>query len=342
MDSILLDTLHGKPSKRPPVWFMRQAGRILPSYLKIKEQYTFWQMMNLPKVAAEVTLLPIYDLEVDAAILFSDILVVPYSLGMGLDFTDAGPRFDTPLKDVDKPLDMLHTQPEKLEYIYKVIDEILATRPENTPLIGFAGAPFTVICYMLQGLSNKTNFVEAVHYMYQNPKVIEKMVEVVTEMTIIYANQQINRGIEVFQLFETHGGLLPFDVYERIFLPAVKKIGDAVRSRNIPFIFFPKDIGTGFEKITPDLCDFVSIDWQTPLEAARKAVHPEVGLQGNLDPRILMASQEQIEAELNKYIPFGQKNQNWIFNLGHGFMPGMPVENAKFVVDWVKRTDWGR
>jgi uroporphyrinogen decarboxylase len=341
-EPILLQTLKGKATSRPPFWFMRQAGRVLPSYLKIKENYTFWQMMQNPKVAAEVTLLPVYDLGVDAAILFSDILVIPYALGMGLDFTDAGPVFEKPLFERSNPLAGLNPDPSKLNYIYKVVDEIINTRPENTPLIGFCGAPLTVLLFMLQGLGRKGDFPDAIKFIYQNKKITQKLVEELTDLSIIYAEEQINHGVEVFQLFDTHAGLIPFDLYEELFMPSVKKMAAAVRAKGVPFIFFPKGLATGIKNITPEDCDFLSIDWQTSLQTARDLVHPEIGLQGNVDPRLLFAPQHEIENTLKQLIGFGSKNQNWIFNLGHGFIPGLPYENAKFLADWVKTTDWKR
>lgn len=342
MNSIFLDTLKGKKTDRPPVWFMRQAGRVLPNYLALRDKHSFWQMMNDPKLAAEVTLMPVYDLGVDAAILFSDILVIPYAMGMGLDFTDDGPKFDKPLREYDNPHSKLNPDPGKLQYIYNAIDEIVRTRPANTPLIGFAGAPLTVLCYMLQGLSSKANFPDAVAYIYKNQDEVAKLVDAITDLTIIYAQEQIAHGIDTFQLFETHGGILPFDLYEKMFFPSIQKIVRAVRDKGVPFIFFPKDIGTGFERITPEICDFVSVDWQTPLSTARRLVHKDVGLQGNVDPRLLFADKLAIEKILNEYIDFGSKEYKWIFNLGHGFMPGIPYENAKFITDWVKTTNWRR
>ena len=339
---ILLETLRGKSTSRPPVWFMRQAGRVLPNYLKLKENYTFWQMMQQPKVAAEVTLMPVYDLGVDAAILFSDILVIPYAMGMGLDFTDAGPVFEKPLAERSNPLEGLNPDPLKLNYIYDVVDEIIKTRPANIPLIGFCGAPLTVLLFMLQGLGRKGDFPDAVKFIYQNPETTQKLVDAITELSVVYAKEQIKHGVEVFQLFDTHAGLLPFDLYKQVFLPATEKLATAVREENIPFIFFPKGVGTGIAEITPEHADFLSIDWQTSLPTARKLVHPEIGLQGNIDPRLLFADRKEIEKTLESYIGFGSKNQNWIFNLGHGFIPGLPYENARFLADWVKTTDWKR
>lgn len=341
-DSILLQTLKGNATSRPPVWFMRQAGRVLPSYLQIKEKYSFWQMMQNPDIAAKVTLLPVYDLGVDAAILFSDILVIPYAMGMGLDFTDEGPVFEQPLAFRSNPLENLHPDPSKLKYIYDVVDRIIATRPAGTPLIGFCGAPLTVLLFMLQGLGRKGDFPDAVKFIYQNPKTTQKLVDAITDLSIVYAKEQINHGIDVFQLFDTHAGLLPFELYEKLFLPATGKIARAVREEGVPFIFFPKGVGSGIAQLTPAHADFLSIDWQTPLNAARKLVHPDIGLQGNVDPRMLHAPKEELENYLRPYIEFGSRNNDWIFNLGHGFIPGLPFENARFLTDWVKNTNWNR
>ncbi len=341
-NSILLQTLRGEQTERPPVWFMRQAGRVLPSYMKIKENYTFWQMMQNPEVAAKVTLLPIDDLGVDAGILFSDILVIPHALGMGLEFNDSGPVFDQPLAYRENPLAGLQADPTKLNYIYEVIDEIIRTKKEETPLIGFCGAPLTVLLFMLQGLGRKGDFPEAIKFIYQNKETTKKLIEVVTDLSIVYAQGQIKHGVDVFQLFDTHAGLIPIDLYQELFMPSIRKIGAAVREKGIPFIFFPKGLGVGIKDITPEDCDYLSIDWQIPIETARKMVDSKIGLQGNIDPRLLYASQPEIEKALQPYIEFGKNNQNWIFNLGHGFMPGISFENARYLADWVKRTDWKR
>ncbi|SMO85675.1 uroporphyrinogen decarboxylase [Saccharicrinis carchari] len=341
-NSILLKTLAGEKTERPPFWFMRQAGRVLPSYLKLKEKHSFWEMMQNAEMGAKVTLLPVDDLGVDAAILFSDILVIPYAMGMGLDFTDRGPEFDVPLIERDNPLKALHPDPEKLNYIYEVIKQVVATKPAHIPLIGFCGAPLTVLCYMLEGIGRSKDFPKTIKYIYQHKETIKKLVESITELSIIYAKTQIKSGIKVFQLFETHAGLIPFELYKELFFPAVKKIAAAVREENIPFIYFPKDIGTGITQITPDMCDYLSIDWQTPMEVARKMVDTNIGLQGNIDPRLLYSDKASIERTLNTYVNFGSKNQDWIINLGHGFLPDVPYENARFLADWIKRTDWKR
>jgi uroporphyrinogen decarboxylase len=341
-EAILLKTLRNEPTPRPPLWFMRQAGRVLPSYRAIKENYTLWQMMNDPEIGAKVTLLPVNDLGVDAAILFSDILMIPYALGMGFEFTEKGPVFSKPLAESTAPLAQFHPDPSKLQFVYNIIDRTIATKPAHIPLIGFCGAPLTVMCYMIQGLGQKSDFPAAIKFMYENKNTTKKIIEVITALSIEYAQEQINHGIDVFQLFESHAGLVPVDLYNELFMPSVKQIAKAVRENNIPFIFFPKGIGVGIEMVTPDVCDYLSIDWQFPIATARKMVHKSVGIQGNLDPRLLYAPQEEIAQQLQTYIPFGKQNQNWIFNLGHGFMQDTPYENALFMADWVKNADWGR
>jgi len=340
MESIFLNTLNGKTPERPPVWFMRQAGRVLPNYNKLKERYSFRELMNDASLAAEVTLMPVYDLGVDAAILFSDILVIPNAMGMELEFTDHGPVFRNPLKELSHPADQLKPDPCKLEYIYKAIDEIIRCRPAHIPLIGFCGGPLTTLCYMIQGISSNPLFPEATRFLFQSGKEAQKLIDAVTGFSIYYAKKQIEHGVNVFQLFETHANLVPVTMYNELFMPAVKKISQAVRETGTPFIFFPKGLGTGLKYVTPEIADFVSIDWQIPIEHAREIVHADVGLQGNLDPRVLYGTQVSIEKELEKYEEFFTRNKNWIFNLGHGFLPDTPYENAKFVVDWIKENCW--
>lgn len=341
--NIFLDTIHGKKTERPPVWFMRQAGRVLPNYRVLKENYTFSELMEQPDLAAKVTLMPIHDLGVDAAILFSDILVVPEALGMSLKFTEAGPVFGAPLHTYDDPIKQLNKNMNKLDHVYAAIDEIIKTRPENKPLIGFCGGLLTTFCFMFRDNVRDITFKNATEFLYKDRKTSQKIIDALTEVSVEYAVKQAEHGVEAFQLFETYGGLLPEELYLEMILPASKKILKAVRDKGIPTIYFPKDLGNGIREITKDVADFVGIDWRMSLKHARSIVDPEVGLQGNLDPRLLYASQEDIEAELNKtFLPFGHDNQKWIFNLGHGILPDLPVENVKFVIDWVKSVDWNR
>ena len=339
-NNLFADKLAGKETPRPPVWFMRQAGRILPRYQRLKERYAFHELMDDPELASEVTLLPVYDLGVDAAILFSDILVIPVALGMEMAFTRKGPVFNKPLLSFDNPSEVLKPDAGKLEYIYKNIDAVIKNRPSNTPLIGFCGAPLTTMCYMFQGTGANAAFPDLVKFLYQNKQEARKLIDAIADMSVEYAVNQIRHGMDAFQLFDTHAGLIPVELYMELFWPAIQKISRAVKEAGTPFIFFPKGLGTGIREVTPEMADFVSVDWQMPLTDARDLVHPDVGLQGNLDPRQLYASKKEIGEKLEKYIPFFRENPNWIMNLGHGFLPDIPFENARFVVDWVKSANW--
>ncbi len=342
-NSIFTDTLKGIKRERPPVWFMRQAGRVLPSYLQLRKEHSFRDLMLSPELAAEVTLLPVNDLGVDAAILFSDILIIPEALGMDLKFTDKGPIFDAPLQDAKNQLSSLKAETSKLGHVYKALDIIKKQKPEDVALIGFCGAPFTTFCYMVEGNSTNHNFSNAIKLFYNDPKLSYKILEIITELSIEYASTQADHGIDVFQLFETHAGLIPSEMYIERILPFVNRITHAVRTKNVPVIFFPKGLGTGLAHINYDVADFAGIDWQYSLSEARALCDSKIGVQGNLDPRILaIDSKEILEAELEKYKAFGQQNYNWIFNTGHGLSPDNKLENVKFVVDWVKNTDWRR
>ena len=335
MDSIFLKTLLGKECLRPPVWLMRQAGRVLPRYREMREAHTFAELITTPEMAAKVTLLPVEDLGVDAAILFSDILTIPMAMGMEIDWTESGPRFHRPLAQEPRKLTV---RPDHLSYVYETIDRVVDE--SKVPLIGFCGAPLTTLCYMIQGISTKSAFPQAKKFFYERPEETRHLIDAVTDLSIEYAVRQIEHGIDAFQLFESHAGLLPTDVYEELFMPAVRRIADAVRRVGIPLIFFPKGLGSGLRMITPDVCDFVSIDWQTSLADARDMVHPEVGLQGNIDPHLLFATQTEIARALEEYKPFFRKHKNWIVNLGHGVLADTPFENVRFMVNWIKETNW--
>jgi len=280
---------------------------------------------------------------VDAAILFSDILIIPEALGMDIKFTDKGPVFDLPLHDAKNQLPLLKTDSSKLDHVYKALDIIKKRKPDDVALIGFCGAPFTTFCYMVEGNSTNHNFPKAIKLFYNYPLIANQLLEMITELSIEYATTQAVHGIDVFQLFETNAGLIPSDHYIERILPLVKRISNAVRSKNTPVIFFPKGLGTGLSHMNKDIADYISIDWQFSLTEARSLCDPALGIQGNLDPRILsIDNREILEKELEKYHMFGKDHQNWIFNTGHGLMPDNSFENVKFVVDWVKKTNWNR
>jgi len=338
--NMFIENINGNPTSRPPVWFMRQAGRILPSYLNLKQKYSFDEMMQNKKLAAKVTILPIDDLGVDAAILFSDILVIPKALGLELEFTAKGPKFHNALDENIITKD-LKFDPKKLNYIYNNIKEIKAQRPQ-TPLIGFCGGPLTTFLFMFRRNESKKDFNHVIKLLYKEKKKCIKVMEMLTEASIEYVNKQVESGINCFQLFETYCGIIPEKMYTEIVLPFSKKILNAAMDKNCKTIFFPKNYNMGLKNINQDICDITSIDWQIPIESARTLLNDKVGIQGNMDPRIFFSDKKEIERYLVNLTSFGEKNTDWIFNLGHGFIPGIDVNNVNFVVDWIKDHNWNR
>lgn len=339
MNNIFLDTINGKSSSRPPVWFMRQAGRILPSYRKLKESHNFYDMMKDPELSSEVTLLPINDLGVDSAILFSDILVIPDALGLDLIFTKNGPKFTNALNNEN--FNHLNFDPQKLEYIYTNIKKTVENK-NTTPLIGFCGGPLTTFMFMFRGDETQKSFKDAIKFFYNNRKESMKIIEQITEASIVYAENQIKSGIQCFQLFETYCGSIPYDLYKECILPYSKKILNRAKELSCPTIFFPKDFSLGLKYINKDICDFVSIDWTMKLEDARNLVDKNVGLQGNMDPRIFYYDELKIESYLESLSSFGKNNHDWIFNLGHGFLPDIDYKKVQNVVNWIKNKNWNR
>ena len=339
MNNIFLDTINGKSSSRPPVWFMRQAGRILPSYRKLKESHNFYDMMKDPELSSEVTLLPINDLGVDSAILFSDILVIPDALGLDLIFTKNGPKFTNALNNEN--FNHLNFDPQKLEYIYTNIKKTVENK-NTTPLIGFCGGPLTTFMFMFRGNETQKSFKDAIKFFYNNRKESMKIIEQITEASIVYVENQIKSGIQCFQLFETYCGSIPYDLYKECILPYSKKILNRAKELSCPTIFFPKDFSLGLKYINKDICDFVSIDWTMKLEDARNLVDKNVGLQGNMDPRIFYYDELKIESYLESLSSFGKNNHDWIFNLGHGFLPDIDYKKVQNVVNWIKNKNWNR
>ena len=341
MDSILIRTLNGEKTNRPPVWFMRQAGRILPNYMQLKESYTFHELMNDKDLASKVTLLPIEDLNVDAAILFSDILVIPHALGLDVEFKKTGPIFKKPLNFSSKAADLEYDS-SKLNYIYNNIKQVQSDKNQDTPLIGFCGGPLTVFLFMFKREGSKDHMKKAIKYLYENREESKKILELITESSIDYVKGQCKAGIDVFQLFETYCGSIPYELYVDLILPYAKRILTTAKKENCPTIFFPKDFGFGISYIGKDMCDYVSIDWHTSIFHAREILNNEIGIQGNMDPRIFYEDYEKIETYLNTLTNFGNQNFDWIFNLGHGFLPDIDHKKVKFVVEWIKNKNWNR
>ena len=336
MNTRFLDACWGKPVDRTPVWLMRQAGRYLPDYMRVRSKCTFLELCKTPELAAEVTIQPVDILGVDAAILFSDILTPVEPMGMKLDFVP-GPVFENPIRtmaDVEKL-----RIPEMEADVPYVLDTIKILRKElaaKVPLIGFGGAPFTLACYMVEGKGSK-DWATIKRMMYAAPDVYAALMEKVTMMDMEYLNAQIKAGAQAIQISDTWGGVLSPTDYERFVLPYTTKLINGLDRRCTPIIHFVKGSGTMLEIVKRAGGDVVGLDWHIGLGKAREILGPEVAVQGNLDPTVLFAPKEVIEAEVGRVLHENGDRPGHIFNLGHGILPTVPPENAIHMVECVHR-----
>jgi uroporphyrinogen decarboxylase len=327
-----------KEVDRPPVWMMRQAGRYLPEYRLIKEKHPTLEMMQTPEIACEITLQPVSILQVDAAILYSDILMIPDVMGMGLSFaTGEGPLFEFAVDSADN-FSRLNTQGinERLDYVFKTVKLCVEKLPKDYPLLGFAGAPFTVACYMIAGGSKK-DFSSVKQFAWNQPKVFHELMQVLTDTTIAYLLEQANAGVAAVQLFDTWAGLLSAEDYAVLAKPYTRQIFQALHDAYLPSIHYIKGGDYLFDELSELPNDVMGVDWRVDLKTVRERLGNKHAIQGNLDPDILLTSPELIQDRLQamiKDIPDPQKG--YIINLGHGIHRFTPVKNAKHFIDQAK------
>ena len=320
--------------ERAPVWLMRQAGRILPEYRAVRKKLSgFIELVRTPQLAAEVTIQPVDILEVDAAIIFSDILVIPEAMGLPYEMIEGkGPNFPKVIKDLRQVEELRIADPESdLHYVMEAIRLVKSELDGRVPLIGFAGAPWTVFAYMVEGSGSKT-FSRARRLLYQNPELSHKLLEKITRSTIAYLKAQIRSGADMVQIFDSWAGILPYQHYQVFSLAYIKAICEAINE--VPVTVFAKGAHFAVSEMSTLSCETVGLDWQTDIQTTRKLL-PQKTLQGNLDPCVLYASHQEIAEQTNKMLDqFG--TQRYIANLGHGVYPDTPVDAVKCFIDTVK------
>ena len=334
MGKIFVDACFGKETPYTPVWMMRQAGRYLPEYMEVRKQAgNFLNLCHNPKLAAEVTLQPVDIVGVDAAILFSDILVVPNEMGMKLDFlTGEGPVFEKPIK-TQADLDALLGADEaasRLTYVYDTIKLIKEQLADDKALIGFTGAPWTLATYMIEGEGTKTYNI-CKKMMYSNPELLHKILAKVTEVVKIYMEKQIEAGIDVVQIFDSWAAAIEPSKYDEFSWKYMVEIADYLKAKypHIPIIMFPKGIPAFLDKVYGSF-DVFGVDWSTPMGYAKEKLGDKYVLQGNMEPCRLYSKEATTECvEALQEIMGGKRH---IFNLGHGILPDVPVENAKHFI----------
>ena len=334
-NDLLLRALKNEKLERPPVWMMRQAGRYLPDYIKLRNQYDFFTRVQTPELATQITLQPVDQIGVDAAIIFSDILVIPQAMGLQVLMEEGkGPSLPKTIV-TQHDVDALNTA-DAAHHLKYVLDALSLTKKElndRVPLIGFAGAPWTILCYMVEGKGSKT-WDKAKQFAYTQPQLAHALLQKITVITIDYLKAQVNAGADVVQVFDSWAGALTPGDFKIFAQPYLLQISDAV-SNSAPVILFPKGTWHALEDLSKSSATGIGIDWTITPQMARKFTGNNITLQGNFDPAKLLAPIPHIKKWVKEMIDdFGV--QSYIANLGHGIMPNVPVDNAKAFVDAVK------
>ncbi len=337
--SILIRSLQKKPVERTPVWLMRQAGRYLPEYRQVRAVAgDFLSLCKNPSLACEVTLQPLRRFDLDAAILFSDILTIPDAMGLGLSFAEGeGPVFSNPIRDL-AAIEALPNASivDELQYVMDAARLIRQEMPASLPLIGFSGSPWTLAAYMVEGGSSR-EFKRILKLMYTEPAATHQLLTKLAATITAYLEGQIHAGVNALMLFDTWGGILTTPNYLDFSLNYMQLIVSPLKAKypHIPIILFTKGGGQWLEAIANTGCDAVSIDWTCTLEAARRQIGAQVALQGNLDPAVLLTSPNCIREEVKKILASYGQGTGHVFNLGHGITPDIPPEHVAVMVEAV-------
>jgi uroporphyrinogen decarboxylase len=334
-NDLLLRTLRKEKVERPPVWLMRQAGRYLPDYMKLKEKYSFFERIQNPELATQITLQPVDQLGVDAAIIFSDILVVASAMGLEVQLIEnKGPYLPEPIKtEKDLSRISLIDPREKLSYVFDALKMTKNELNDKIPLIGFAGAPWTLLCYMVQGGGSKT-FDEARAFCYTRPALAHQILQMITDTTIAYLKEQVKSGADLIQVFDSWGGLLGPAEFELFSLRYLRQIVAALKNETL-VILFAKGAWHALGVMAETGAHGLGIDWCIMPEIARTMAGPEPVLQGNFDPAKLLSPIPQIMHDV-KIMLDSFANYRHVANLGHGILPNIPVDHARAFVDTVK------
>ena len=336
MSHLYIDAINKKEVDRTPIWIMRQAGRYLPEYREFRDKYDFKTLCKTPELATEITLQPIRRFNFDAAILFSDILVVPEAMGLRLKFIDArGPELSPPVLNEDHVNKLSVDQIESnLDYVPKAIELIQHELNDTIPLIGFSASPFTLAVYMVEGKTTR-NFKFIKNMLYSKPQVLHNLLVLLTKALKIYLTMQIRAGVNAIQIFDTWGGILPPHLFERFSVYYIKQIVSELKQYNVPVTVFSRGGMDTISLLTQCNADMLSIDWTINFAVAKEKLSKNVALQGNLDPTVLYGEKSIIKDEISRILNVYKNEGGHVFNLGHGILPDIPVDNVYFLVEEV-------
>lgn len=336
LDSLLIKAAFSQKTERPPVWMMRQAGRFMPEYWEIKNKYSFLEMCKTPEIAADVTMLPVDLLDIDAAILFSDILVTGEAMGGDLSFTQGiGPKFANPVRTA-ADVDALETEVgDRLHYVADAIKVVQQRLNGSIPLIGFAGAPFTVMSYLVEGGSSR-DFKLTKLMLHNHPELAHKLLAKIAKVTTDYLNLQIAAGVNAVQIFDSWAQALSWDDYREFSHQYIQQIIAGLQRKDIPVISFCKGSSVFAPLMAEAKPDVISIDWNVDLKDMKQRLPAGMAVQGNLDPHILYADKSVIKDRIHRLFERMRGEDGFIFNLGHGIMPDIPFDNVKYAVEVIK------
>ena len=333
-----LNALLKQPTSRTPIWVMRQAGRYLPEYRATRKKAgDFMSLCKNPQLACEVTMQPIDRFDLDAAILFSDILTIPDAMGLGLYFSEGeGPKFERPIQSLADIEAISAEVNDNLTYVFDAVSTIKAALGDRAPLIGFSGSPWTLATYMVEGGSSKT-FAKTKALLFNEPQTLHLLLDKLADSVIAYLNQQVISGADSLMVFDTWGGVLSKANYLDFSLNYMQKIVTGIKAKhpNTPVTLFSKNGGKHLNEIANTGCDGVGIDWTVELGEVEAQIGDRVAIQGNLDPAVMYATPEVVRQEVKKVLDQFKGDTGHIFNLGHGITPDVDPENMKVLVDSV-------
>ncbi len=334
MNDLFLKACRGEPVDHTPVWYMRQAGRFQQEYRKIREKYSLLEICERPNVCTEVTILPVNNLGVDAAILFSDIMVPIGAMGMPFDLKrDVGPIIESPIRNMSD-VSRLHaiSPQEDLPYVFETI--ALLREKLHVPLIGFSGAPFTLASYMIEGKPSR-QYLKTKQLMYSSPETWSLLMDKLGDMIITYLTAQVMAGAQAVQVFDSWVGSLSSQDYAIYVLPVMKRIFTALKTLNVPLIYFGVGTGGLLPLFKETGATVIGVDWRVELSQVKEFLGPDVVLQGNLDPAVLLAPWDEIKMRVSRIIDQGKKLKGHVFNLGHGVFPEVSEDVLKRLTEFV-------
>jgi len=336
MNTTFLDACYGKKTSHTPVWYMRQAGRYMPEYRKLKEKHTILEIIKTPELAAQVALQPIHILNVDAAILFADIMTPLVGIGVDLDIVESiGPVIKNPIRTSKDVKALRKLEPaEDIPYLLETIKILKKELTNKVPVIGFSAAPFTLASYLVEGKPTR-DFIQTKTFMYNDIKGWDLLMKKLSDLIIVYLQSQVKAGVQALQLFDSWVGSLSEEDYIAYVLPYTKRIFETLRSENVPLIHFGTNTAGLLHSFASVDCDVIGVDWRMPISKAWKVLSYQKAIQGNLDPVILLSDFSVVKKHVEAIFTSLPKREGFIFNLGHGVCQQTPVENLIKLTEYI-------